>query len=108
MQIPWCRESIEVPSPSQGFHAFFIMWHALRHQRILPRDIRTLIGMFDSFSHRDLAEFLSLIKRSKLELEFVEMLYILLLHATTAKEITPRALGVVFLMIRYLSSHIGG
>ena len=107
-KIPWCRESIEVPSPSQGFHAFFIMWHALSHRKILPRDIRTLIGMFDSFSHRDLTEFLSLIKRSKLELEFVEMLYILFLHATMAKEITPRALRVVFLMIRYLSSHIGG
>jgi hypothetical protein len=107
-KIPWCREFIEVPSPSRGFHAFFIMWHALSHRRISSRDVRTLIGMFDSFSHRDLTEFLSLIKRSKLELEFMEMLYILLLHAITTKEIKPRALRVVFLIIRYLSSHIEG
>jgi hypothetical protein len=107
-KIPWCRESIEVPSLSRGFHAFFIMWHALRHRIISPRDIRTLIGIFDSFSERDLIEFLSLIKRSKLELEFMEMLHILFLHATIAKEIKPRALRVVFLTIRYLSSHIRG
>jgi hypothetical protein len=107
-KIPWCRESIEVPSPSQGFHAFFIMWHALRHRRMSPRDVRTLIGMFDSFGHEDLVEFLSLVNSSKLALEFVEMLYMFFLYATTAKEIKPRALRVMFLMIRYLSSHIGG
>jgi hypothetical protein len=106
-KIPWCRESIEVPSPSRGFHAFFIMWHALRHRRILPRDTGTVIGIFDSFSDRDTIKFLTLVKRSKLELEFMGMLHILLLHAITTKEIKPRALRIVFLILRYLSSHIG-
>ena len=106
-KIPWCEESIEVPSPSQGFHAFFIMWHALKHQRLLSRYIRTLIEMFDSFSYRDLIEFLLLIRKSRLELEYMEMLYVLLLHAWTTKEIKQRAIRVVITAIKYLSSHIG-
>jgi len=106
-EIPWCKESIEVPVPSQGFHAFLIMWHALKHQRLSSRDFRTLIEMFDFFSDRDLIEFLLLIKRSNLELEFIEMLYVLLLHTMTTNKIKQKALRVIIVMIKYLSSHIG-
>jgi hypothetical protein len=106
-KIPWCGEAIEVPSPSQGSHAFFVMWHALKHQRLLSRYIRTLIEMFDSFSYRDLIEFVLLIRKSRLELEYIEMLYVLLLHAWTTKGIKQRALRVAITAIKYLSSHIG-
>jgi hypothetical protein len=105
-KIPWCRESLELPSPSRGFQAFFIMWHALKHQKFLPKDIRTLIELFDSFDHKDLTEFLLLIRKSKLELEYVEMLYILsshILSTTMIKRTKQNTLRVVITAIKYLS-----
>jgi len=104
-KIPWCEEFIEVPAPSQGFHAFFIMWHALRHRVLALKDMMTLIELFDSFDRKDLIEFLFLIKRSKLELEFIEMLYILL-HMAMSMKVKRKALRTIIIVIKYLSSNV--
>jgi len=98
-RVSWCREYLEVPAPSRGFQAFFIMWHSLRHQTLSPKELRTLIALFESFNSKDLAEFLSHISSSKLEVELGIMLYVLLMEAP---KISYRALNKIVTAAKYL------
>lgn len=77
MRISWCEE--DAPSLERALDAFFILWHSLRHRCLAMRDIRTVVNRFNTFSPRDIIRFVALVEWSKMEVEYLSMLYIILL-----------------------------